>query len=161
MTPNQTEVMGHQKYLPHLHNRPRVQNFCPFWTTINRFRDIPHFRFSHWLSDVRRRPYVKISKCYKIFKPWPTAKKSDSLYFTMVVQCPHTWFGWHQMKTVGGIAAPYGPVLRKMSKCHKIFIFFWQIAKISMTLYSPMTAVFVIKFGPNRMKTVGVVFCNF
>ena len=26
---------------------------------------------------------------------------------------------------------------------------------------SPMTAVFIIKFGPDRRKTVGVVFCNF
>ena len=37
------------------------------------------------------------------------------------------------------------------------FLIVWQIAKISITLYSPMTAVFIIKFGPDRMKTVGGV----
>ncbi len=42
----------------------------------------------------------------------------------------------------------------KISNCHKIFKF-WQIAKISKFLYSPVTAVFIIKFGPDRMKTVG------
>ncbi len=29
-------------------------------------------------------PHVKISKCHKIFKTWPIAKKSNSLYSTML-----------------------------------------------------------------------------
>ena len=28
--------------------------------------------------------HVKISECHKIFKTWPIAKESDSLYSTMV-----------------------------------------------------------------------------
>ena len=39
------------------------------------------------------------------------------------------------------------------------FLIFEQIAKISITLYSPMTAVCKIKFGSDWMKTVeGVAF---
>ncbi len=42
-------------------------------------------------------------------------------------------FDSDRIKTVRGVAvlkvpAPYGPVLTKISKCHKIFKF-WQIAK--------------------------------
>ena len=49
----------------------------------------------------------------------------------------------------------------KISKCHKFFNV-WQIVKIPITLYSPTTAVFIVKFGPDQMKTVrGVVFWNF
>ena len=38
------------------------------------------------------------------------------------------------------------------------FFIFGQITKIAITLYSPMTAVFIIKFGSDRMKTGGVAF---
>ncbi len=43
------------------------------------------------------------------------------------------------------------------------FLFFWQIPKISITVYTPiMTAVFIITFGLDQMKTVGgVAFCKF
>ena len=54
--------------------------------------------------------------------------------------------------------APYGPVLTKISKCHKIFNF-WQIAKSFITFYSPMTSLCIIKFGSDQMKTEGVAFC--
>ena len=43
----------------------------------------------------------------------------------------------------------------KISNCHKIFYF------LAKSLYSPMTALLIIKFGPGRMKTVGGAFCNF
>ncbi len=45
-------------------------------------------------------------------------------------------FGWTPMKIVGEIEIPaaYGPVLRKISKCHN-FCNFWQIAKKSDNLY--------------------------
>ena len=50
----------------------------------------------------------------------------------------------------------------KNLKSDTFFLILGQIAKISIILYSPMTAVFIIKFGPDRMKTVGgVAFCNF
>ena len=58
------------------------------------------------------------------------------------------------------LGLPLTPTL--ISKCHNFFFIFWQIAKMSITLYSTMTTVFVIKFGPDRMKTVGgVAFCHF
>ena len=42
------------------------------------------------------------------------------------------------------------------------FLIWGQSDKISITLYSPMTAVFILKFGLDRMKNVrGVAFCNF
>ncbi len=41
-------------------------------------------------------------------------------------------------------AAPYGPVLRKMSKSNKIFDN-WQIAKKSIRLYSPMVISVLVK----------------
>ncbi len=44
----------------------------------------------------------------------------------------------------------------KNSKFHKMFIYFLADRQNSH-LYSPMTAVFIIKFGPDQMKTVGGV----
>ncbi len=48
-------------------------------------------------------------------------------------------FGLDRMKTAGGVVlkfpAPYGPVLTKISKCHKMFNF-EQITKTSVTLSS-------------------------
>ncbi len=51
----------------------------------------------------------------------------------------------------------------KISKCHIFFLIWGQITNISIisiTLYFPMTAVFIIKFGPDQIKTIGVAFCN-
>ena len=45
----------------------------------------------------------------------------------------------------------------KISKCHKIFNFGY-IAKTSITLCPIMTALFIIRFGSDRMKTGGVAF---
>ncbi len=56
--------------------------------------------------------------------------------------------------------APYGPVLTKSLKCHINFSF-WQITKTFVTFYPPMTSLFIIKFGANPMKIVGVAFWNF
>ena len=47
---------------------------------------------------------------------------------------------------------PLTPVL----KFHKVFNF-RQIAKISISLYTLITALFVMKFRPEPMKTVGGV----
>ena len=44
-------------------------------------------------------------------------------------------------------------VLTKISKCHNFFNF-WQIAKTFITFYSPMTGLFIIKFGSDQMKIV-------
>ncbi len=35
---------------------------------------------------------------------------------------------------------------------------FWHIAKTFISLYFPMTILFIIKFGSDRIKTVGVAF---
>ena len=56
---------------------PWVPHLSQLHSTISGFWDIPHFRFPI-------NSYVKISKCHKIFKTWPIAKKCYSLYFTMV-----------------------------------------------------------------------------
>ncbi len=41
----------------------------------------------------------------------------------------------------------------------KSFLIFWQIAKISTTVYSSMTTLFIVKFVSDRMKNgEGVVF---
>ncbi len=47
------------------------------------------------------------------------------------------------------LGLPLTPMLKFQSA--KFFFIFWQIAKISITLYSPMAAVFIIKFGPDQM----------
>ena len=46
---------------------------------------------------------LKFHKCHKIFKTWTIAKKSDSLYSTMVANV-FIKFVWHRMKIVGGPA---------------------------------------------------------
>ncbi len=46
----------------------------------------------------------------------------------------------------------------KISSATKFFFFIWQIAKISIPLYSLMTAVFIITFGPHRMKGIVAAF---
>ncbi len=51
-------------------------------------------------------------------------------------------------------------VSTKISKCHKI-LNFSQISKIYITLFSPMTTLFIIKFGSDRMRTGGVAFWFF
>ncbi len=76
----------------------RVPNFRPFRSTISHhdFRDNIH------TLGFPIDSHVKISKCHKT---WPIAKKSDSLYSTiLVVANVFIKFGSHQMKTVGGEA---------------------------------------------------------
>ena len=121
---NQIQGIGNQKCPTYVHCRtrgPGVPSFHPFRSMINRFWDIPHFRFpidSH----------VKISKCHKIFKTWLIAKKSTSAYSTMVANVLIK-FGWHRMKTVGVAFWNFQPqmvlyVLTKLPKCHIFFLFF-------------------------------------
>ncbi len=73
-------------------------------------------------------------------------------------------FGCNRIKTVGEVflkfAAPYGSVLRKNSKRHQI-LNYWQITQKSDSLYSPIVINVLIKFGCNRIKTVGEVFLKF
>ena len=98
MTPNQTQGIGHQKYISHMCTiGPRVPNFHPFCSTI-----IAFFKIFHILGFPID-SHVKMSKCHKICKTWPIAKKSDSLYSTMVANVLIK-FGWHWIKTVGGEA---------------------------------------------------------
>ena len=66
--------------------------------------------------------------------------KSNSLYSTMVANVLIK-FGWHRMKTLRGVVvlkfpAPYGPVLTKISKCHRFFNF-WHITKKVIAYNSP------------------------
>ncbi len=66
-------------------------------------------------------------------------------------------FGSDEIKTVK-FPAPYGPVLTKKSKCHKIFNV-WQIAKSFAAFYSCVTTLFIIKFGSSRIEIIrGIAF---
>ena len=149
MTPNQTQGIGHQKQLS------TITSICALWylesqifirfTLRSAIFEIFHILGSPFI------PIIKISKCHKIFKTWLIAKKSNSLYFTMVANVLIK-FGWHWMKTLGGVAfwnfQPHGPVLRKIPKCHNIFKF-WQIAKKSNSLYQPLIMTLGMKLGWN------------
>ncbi len=73
------------------------------------------------------------------FKIWPIAKNSSSLYSPMVANVLIK-FVRHLDENCRSSAlkfpVPYGPVLTKISKCHKIFSF-GQIAEKGNNLYSP------------------------
>ena len=72
---------------------------CPqkVWLTSDESCRISLLKFPATYGPV----LTEISKCHKIFKTWPIATKSNSLYFTMVANVLIK-FGWHRMKTVGG-----------------------------------------------------------
>ena len=78
MTPNQTQGIGHQSYLPYTHYRAiESQIFVRFALQIAVFEI---FHILGFPIDS----HVKISRRHNIFfKTWPIAKKSDSLYSTM------------------------------------------------------------------------------
>ncbi len=123
----------------------RGPNFHQFRSTICRFQDMHILGFSHWLN-------VKISKCYKRFNFSQIAKTFVTLY-SLMAALVIIKLGSDRITIVGGVAfwnlqphMPYGPVLTKNSKCHKVFNF-WQIAKSFITLYSPMTILFIITLG--------------
>ncbi len=83
--------------------------------------------------------HVKISKCHKIFKTCPIAKKSNSLQlYSAMVANVLIKFGWLRMKTVGGVA--FWNFQPHMALCWQkfqsaVFFYFWQITKKSNSLY--------------------------
>ncbi len=142
MTPNQTQGSGYQKYPTYVHCSPPSGKFSSILLYAQPFWDIPYFRFP--LDS-----YVKIQKCHKIFKTWPIVKKSSSLYSTMVAQCPHkVWLTWDEncgRSSVLKFPPLYGPVLTKISKCHK-FLFFARSPE-SNSLYQPLIMIPGMKIG--------------
>ncbi len=96
MTLDQTQGIGHQKYLIHAH----CSTPSPKFSSVS-LHDQPFLRYSTFY-DFPIDCHVKISKCHKIFK-------------------------------------------------------FWQIAKTFIILHPLMTALFIIKFGSGRIKSVGGV----
>ncbi len=138
--------------VPYNYTVPRVPNFRPFCSTISPFLDIPHFRF-----DIDS--YVKISKCHKIFHFLAGHQNIHSFIFPSDCHIYHkVWARLDEncRSSVLKFPAPYGSVLTKISKCHKIFKF-WQITKNSYSLNSLMTNILTIKFGWNWVKTGGPV----
>ena len=125
MTPNQTQGIGHQKYCIYVH----CSTPSPIFSSVLLY-DYLFSRYSTFRFPIDS--YLKILKCHKIFNTWPIGKKSNSLYSTMVTQCPHkVWLTSDEnsrRRSVLKFPAPYGPVLTKISKSHRIFKF-WQIAK--------------------------------
>ncbi len=79
--------------------------------------------------------HVKISKRHKIFKTWPIAKKSNSLYSPMVdnvlkkFDFLRTLDENSRRSSVLKFPAPYSPVLTKISKCHVTFLIFGRSPK--------------------------------
>ncbi len=118
MTPNQTEAIGHQKYLSYIYALyARSQIFVRFALRL------AIFEIFHILGFPIDSHVVKISKDHKT---WPIAKKSDSLYSTMVASSHNVWLTWdekYRRRSVLKLSIPYGPVLGKISNCHRIFNF--------------------------------------
>ncbi len=113
------------------------------WMTLNQ---------SQWIRHQKHPTYVYCST--------PSPKFSSvSLYdhpidsYAKISKCHENWG-----RSVLKFLAPYGPVLTKISKCHK-FVNFWLIAKNSNSLPEPLFKILCMKFGWNVKKTVeGVVF---
>ncbi len=103
--------------------------------------------------------HVKIQSATIFLKLGRLPNKINSLYSTMVANVLIK-FGLRSDENCRRSSdlkfpPPYGPLLTKISKCHKIFDF-WQIAK-KVIAYSPMTNICIITFGLNRTETVGKV----
>ena len=138
MTPNQIQSMGHEKYLRYMY--VHCSTLSPKFSSASLYdRDIPHLTFpidSH----------VKISKCHKIFNYWQIAKISINYIPYDCLIYHKVWLRLdknYRSSSVLKFPAPYGSASPKISKCPKMFNF-WQIAKISIALHSPMTTLFVI-----------------
>ncbi len=76
--------------------------------------------------------HVKISQCHNIFKTWPIAKKSNRMYSTTVAILANVPWSWlksdenHRGNSILELPAPYGPMLTKISNCHKTFQYFTE-----------------------------------
>ena len=65
---------------------------------------------------------VKISKCHRFFNFWQIAKKYVIFLYCLIYR--KVWFRSDKnCSSVLNCSAPYGPVLTKCSKCHKMFPF--------------------------------------
>ena len=114
---------------------PRVPNFHPLRSTINRFQDIAHFRF------FPSTPMLKFQSATLFLF---LADRQNIYNFAFRHDCRIYHKVWLKSakncrSSVLKFPAPYGPVLTNISKCHTIFNF-WQIAKTFTTIYCPMTA---------------------
>ena len=126
----------------------------------------PHDQpFSRYCTfyDFPSNSHVKILRCHKIFIFLADHQISYNFIFPYGCRIDNkVWLRSDQncRGSVLKFPAPYGPVLKNV-KCHKSFNF-WQIAKTFITFYSPMTNLYIIKFGSDQMKIVGgVAFWNF
>ena len=120
-----------------LYISPRVPNFRPFVSTSSR---TAVYKISHILGFPLD-SHVKISKCHKIFIFWQLANSFINLHSTMTALfvikfgSDRVKAGQSKRSSILKFLAPHGPVLTKISKCHKMFTL-WQITK-KVTAYIP------------------------
>ncbi len=150
MTPNQTQRIG-QKYSTYMHYstlNPKFLSVSLYDQLLSRYYTFKDFPIGF---------HVKISKCCKICNFCRLLKRLYSLVTALFI----IRFGSYRIKTVEGVIsclkfpAIYGPVLTKISKCHKIFNFL-EITKTFITFHFSITTLFIIKFGSDWMKIVEV-----
>ena len=96
---------------------PRVPNFSPFHSTASCFQNIAHFRIY---------PLTPMLKFQSITNFLILPDRQNIYNFTFPCDC----FIYHKvwlrldkncMSSVLKFSATYGPVLTKISKCHKVF----------------------------------------
>ena len=149
MTPNQTQGIGHQRSPIYVH----CSTPCPKFSSASLYNQL----FSRYCTflDFAIDSHVNISRCH-----CPMS--------TVVPRVPNICPFRSTISRFQDITHfkifPLTPMLKFVpQKCHKICIF-WEIAKIFITLYFPITTSFTIKFGSNRMQIVGEVafwkFCS-
>ncbi len=89
---------------------------------------------------------LKFQSATFFFKTWPIAKKSDSLYSTMVAQCPHkVWLTWDENRRNSVLKFPAHMVLcsKFQSAIKFLFFFFWRSAKNVIAYISSWWLYFV------------------
>ena len=146
MTPNQTQAIGHKKY--------------PTWVSkfsTASFYDLPFSKYS--TSQVfPLTPILKFQSAPKFYF-WQIAKISITLH-SPVTALFILKFGSDRIKTLGGvtfyISSPIWPCVKKNFKVPQNLKFLADHPNIHI-LYSPMTNLFVITFGSDRMKTRGKI----
>ena len=150
MTPSQTEGIRHQKYPTYVHCSitvvpPSPKLFVSFAlrTAVFEIFHILGFPLTPMLN-------FKVQQVFLIF--WQIAKIYITLYSPMTgVFLIKVWPRLDEncrRSSVLKFPAPYGSVLTKNAKCHKIFKF-WQIAKSTYSLNSLVINILTIKFGCN------------
>ena len=160
MTPNQTQVIWHQRY-PTCTIVHWVPNFRPFRSTTN----ILTIKFGwYWMKTGGSSSLLYIRNFAKCTK-WPQTKLKESSIIgalpmcTVVPRVPNFHPFRSTISCFQDIAHfrifPLTPMLKFQSAINRLPIY-------TITFHSLMTTLFSVKFGSDRMKNgAGVVFWNF